>query len=216
MKVLIIGCGRLGAGIARELFAKGNEISVIDQDPNSFYLLGNEFSGNTVIGMGYDKNVLEEAGIQFQNAVICSTGSDEINALVGKIAKDHYMIPTVIARLYDPNKAKVYQTLGIKAVSTTGYGVDRTIELLSFDKMDSVSLLGEQGDTEIIRIVATSEVEGALASELTNEDEYRLIAIVRGKHSFLPSPDDEIRTGDILYFAVVTNFKGKLKRALGL
>ncbi len=216
MKALIVGCGRLGSAIARELFSKGNEVTIIDKNPDSFYLLGNEFTGNTVVGVGFDKDVLEEAGIQFQNAVICSTGSDEINALVGKIAKDFYMIPNVVARLYDPKKAKVYATLGIKTVSTTGYGVDRALELLSFEKMDSISLLGEQGDTEFIRIMSTPNVDGATAKELSCDDEYRLIAIVRGKRSFLPKEDDLIRTGDILYFAVSVAYKSKLKRLLGL
>lgn len=216
MKALVVGCGRLGSAIARELFNKGNEVTVIDKDPDSFYLLGSEFTGNTVIGVAFDKNTLEEAGIQFQNAVICSTGSDEINALVGKIAKDFYMVPNVLARLYDPKKAKVYATLGIKTISTTGYGVDRAIELLSFEKMDSITLLGEQGDTEFIRIIATPNVEGAEARELSLEDKYRLIAVVRGKRSFLPKDDDVVRTGDILYFAVEVAYKSKLKQLLGL
>ncbi len=216
MKAIIIGCGRLGSAIALELYRKGNEVTVIDKDPDSFALLGSEFNGNTIVGIGFDKEVMEEAGIQFQDAVICTTDSDEVNVLAGKIAKDIFMVPLVVARLYDPRKAKIFESLGIKTISTTGYGVDRAIELLSYDKMDSVSLLGAKGDTEFVRIHATANVEGAMAKELSKEGEYALIAIVRGKTSFLPSPEEIIRTDDILYFAVDIAKKPKLKVLLGI
>lgn len=216
MKAIVIGCGRLGSAIALELYRKGNEVTVIDKDSDSFALLGNEFNGNTIVGIGFDKNVLEEAGIQFQDAVICTTDSDEVNVLCGKISKDIFMVPQVVARLYDPRKAKIFESLGIKTISTTGYGVDRAIELLSYDKMDSITLLGARGDTELVRIHATSNVEGALAHELTVNGEFTLLAIVRDKESFLPKADDVIKTDDILYFAVDIQKKHKLKVLLGI
>ncbi len=216
MKVTVIGCGRLGSAIALELYRKGNDVTVIDKDPDSFALLGSEFNGNTIVGIGFDKEVMAEAGIEFQDAVIATTDSDEVNVLVGKIAKDIYMVPLVVARLYDPRKAKIYESLGIKTVSTTGYGVDRAIELLSYEKMDSVCLLGAKGETEFVRIHATSTVEGVSASELTSIGECALISIVRGKDSFLPRPEEVVRTGDILYFAVDVSKKAKLKALLGI
>lgn len=216
MKAIIIGCGRLGSAIALELYRKGNEVTVIDKDADSFALLGSEFNGNTVLGIGFDRNVLEEAGIQFQDAVICTTDSDEVNVLCGKISKDIFMVPLVVARLYDPRKAKIFESLGIKTISTTGYGVDRAIELLSYDKMDSVNLLGAKGDTEIVRIHATATTEGATAAELTSAGEFTLLAIVRGKVSFLPKPEEVIKTDDILYFIVDIQKKHKLKVLLGI
>lgn len=216
MKAMIIGCGKLGSSLALELFRKGNEITVIDKDSDAFYRLGTEFNGNTVLGTGFDKDVLEEAGIQFMDAVIACTGNDEVNALAGRIAKDIYMVPHVVARLYDPKKAKIFQTLGISTISTTGYGVDRIVELLSFDKMDSVAMLGETGDTEIVRIEATDAAQGAKASEMSDGTDYRLLAVVREKESFVPKPDDVIQTGDILYFVVDQKAKKKLKASLGL
>lgn len=216
MKAIVIGCGRLGSAIALELYRKGNEVTVVDKDSDSFALLGNEFNGNTIVGIGFDKNVLEDAGIQFQDAVICTTDSDEVNVLCGKISKDIFMVPQVVARLYDPRKAKIFESLGIKTISTTGYGVDRAIELLSYDKMDSITLLGARGDTELVRIHATSNVEGAMAHELTVDGEFNLLAIVRDKESFLPKAEDVIKTDDILYFAVDIRKKHKLKVLLGI
>ena len=216
MRVLIIGCGRLGSALALELFKKGNEVTVIDRDSEVFYRLGTEFSGNTIVGMAYDKDTLEEAGIQFMDAVIVCTSSDEMNATTGRVAKDIYMVPRVLARLNDPHKAKIYESLGLRTISTTGYAVDRALELLSYDRMDSVAMLGESGDTEIVRIVAPADVQGAKAAELSLAGCYNLVAIVRGSASLMPQGDETIKTSDILYFTVNTREKAKLKRALGL
>ena len=216
MRVMIIGCGRLGSALALELFKKGNEVTVIDRDSEVFYRLGTEFSGNTIVGMAYDKDTLEEAGIQFMDAVIVCTSSDEMNATTGRVAKDIYMVPRVLARLNDPHKAKIYESLGLRTISTTGYAVDRALELLSYDRMDSVAMLGENGDTEIVRIVAPADVQGAKAAELSQPGCYNLVAIVRGSSSLMPEKDETIRTSDILYFTVNTREKAKLKRALGL
>lgn len=216
MRVMIIGCGRLGSALALELFKKGNEVTVIDRDSEVFYRLGTEFSGNTIVGMAYDKDTLEEAGIQFMDAVIVCTSSDEMNATTGRVAKDIYMVPRVLARLNDPHKAKIYESLGLRTISTTGYAVDRALELLSYDRMDSVAMLGENGDTEIVRIVAPADVQGAKAAELSLPGCYNLVAIVRGSSSIMPEKDETIRTSDILYFTVNTREKAKLKRALGL
>ncbi len=216
MKAMVIGCGRLGSALALELFRKGNDVTVIDKDPNSFYALGSEFNGNTVTGTGFDRDVLEQAGIQYQDAVICSTSSDEVNALAGRIAKDIYMVPHVVARLYDPMKAKIFETLGIRTISTTGYGVDRAMELLSYGKLNSFVMLGEKGDVELVRVVATPSSEGLTANELSNGQDFRLIALVRGRESLIPDDTERIRTDDILYFSVSTKAKKKLKALLGL
>ena len=116
MKILIVGCGKLGAGLALELYKKGHTISIIDKDEDSFYRLGADFNGTLVVGNGYDQKVLEEAEIEYADAMVCATGNDEINAVAAKIGKDKYYVKYVIARLYNPRKAKVYEALGIKAI----------------------------------------------------------------------------------------------------
>lgn len=215
MKIIIVGCGKLGSALALELYRKGHTISIIDRDPNSFYRLGADFNGNFVVGNGYDKDVLLEAEIEYADALVATTGNDEINAVTAKIAKDTYYVKYVIARLYNPRKAKVYEAQGIKAISTTGFSVDRAIELLSFNMFDSLTLVGSDASTEILRITATANIDGMLVSEI-NCDEYKLIDVVRGSSSFIPKEDDAIETNDILYFVVKTEEKRKLKLLLGI
>lgn len=216
MRAMVIGCGRLGSALALELYRRGNEVTVIDRDPKAFYRLASDFTGITAVGVAYDRDTLEENGVQFMDAVILSTNSDEMNATTGRVVKDIYMVPRVVARLYDPSKAKIYESLGIRTISTTGFGVDRALEMLSFDRIDSVAMLGDRGDTEIVRIAAPKELTDVKAEELSLAGSYLLIAVVRGKESFIPTGDEEIRTGDILYFSVRASDKNKLKRALGI
>lgn len=215
MKILIVGCGKLGAGLALELYKKGHTISIIDKDEDSFYRLGADFNGTLVVGNGYDQKVLEEAEIEYADAMVCATGSDEINAVAAKIGKDKYYVKYVIARLYNPRKAKVYEALGIKAISTTGFSINRAIELLSYNMMDSLALLGNDASSEIVRIRATPNIDGMLVKEI-NDEKFKLFSIVRGESSFLPKDDDVIETNDILYFIIKTEAKRKLKILLGI
>ena len=215
MKILIVGCGKLGAGLALELYKRGHTISIIDKDEDSFYRLGADFNGTLVVGNGYDQKVLEEAEIEYADAMVCATGNDEINAVAAKIGKDKYYVKYVIARLYNPRKAKVYEALGIKAISTTGFSINRAIELLSYNMMDSLALLGNDASTEIVRIRATPNIDGMLVKEI-NDEKFKLFSIVRGESSFLPKDDDVIETNDILYFIIKTEAKRKLKILLGI
>ena len=215
MKILIVGCGKLGAGLALELYNKGHTISIIDKDEDSFYRLGSDFNGTLVVGNGYDQKVLEEAEIEYADAMVCATGNDEINAVAAKIGKDKYYVKYVIARLYNPRKAKVYEALGIKAISTTGFSINRAIELLSYNMMDSLALLGNDASSEIVRIRATPNIDGMLVKEI-NDEKFKLFSIVRRESSFLPKDDDVIETNDILYFIIKTEAKRKLKILLGI
>ena len=215
MKILIVGCGKLGAGLALELYKKGHTISIIDKDEDSFYRLGSDFNGTLVVGNGYDQKVLEEAEIEYADAMVCATGNDEINAVAAKIGKDKYYVKYVIARLYNPRKAKVYEALGIKVISTTGFSINRAIEILSYNMMDSLALLGNDASSEIVRIRATPNIDGMLVKEI-NDEKFKLFSIVRGESSFLPKDDDVIETNDILYFIIKTEAKRKLKILLGI
>ncbi len=215
MKIIIVGCGKFGSALALELYKKGHTISVIDQNKDAFYRLGIDFNGNLVVGNAFDKKTLEEAEIEYADALVAATAKDEINALTAKIAKDVYYLKNVVARLYNPRKAKIFESLGIKVISTTGFGVGRAIELLSFSMFDSLSLIGGDASTEIIRIRATSNVEGMKVKEL-NCNEFKVIDIVRNNTSFIPDDEEEIFTNDILYFVIKTNEKRKLKIILGI
>lgn len=119
MKVIILGCGRVGSTLALMLDAEGFEVAVIDKDPDAFRRLGEHFRGRTVKGLGIDVEVLKEAGIEGADAFLAVTNGDNSNLMASQIAKHIFGVPKVLARVYDPLRAQVYRELGIETVSAT-------------------------------------------------------------------------------------------------
>jgi trk system potassium uptake protein TrkA len=117
MKVIIIGCGRVGAGLAKNLSLQGIDVSIIDKDPKAFEALGKTFKGKTFVGIGFDEKLLKEAGIEKADALAAVTASDEANLVAARAAKVAFKVPRVAARVYEPNKAKIYRRLGIQTIS---------------------------------------------------------------------------------------------------
>ena len=156
MNVIVVGMGRMGVNLARKLDRQGYSVCAIDQDPERLESLGESFGGSTVEGVGFDRAVLEAAGIDRASAVIACTSSDETNIVVARISRQTYRVPRVIARLYEISNAETYRRLGIQSISTTDWGVRRVCELLTFNELDDVVELGS-GDVRLVR----ADVAGA-------------------------------------------------------
>lgn len=215
MKVLIIGCGRMGSGLAVKLSSKGDDVTVIDNNPESFELLGKSFKGKTVKGFGYDKAVLEKAQIQKADAVVACSNSDEVNALIGRISRNIYMVPRVISRLYDPRKAEIYSTLGIQTISSVTWGIDRCAEMLSYSQLDSVIGIGNN-DVDLVRIAVPALLVGKKVNELSLPGETLVLAISRSNKTFIPTLGTVIQKNDVLYISVALTSIERLKKLLGL
>lgn len=215
MKVIIIGCGKLGSGLARNLNKKGNAVTVIDTDPSTFGLLGKDFTGETIVGFGFDKDIMEKAKIQFADAVVACTNSDETNALIGRISRNIYKVPRVISRLYDPRKAELYRTLGIQTFSVTTWGINRVTEMLSYNQLDSVLTIGGS-NVEMLRVEAPSILIGRSVNELTIIGETNVVAISRDNGTFLPTLGTTFKQHDVIYIAVLPTAVDRVKSLLGL
>ena len=215
MKVIIVGCGKLGSGLAKALVRKGNQVTIIDQNPEAFDLLGENFQGETIVGTGYDREILDRANISRADAMIACSKSDEANALIGKLARDVYHVPRVISRLYDPRRAQIYRSLGIQTLSTTTWGEQRAMEMLSYEKLDSVLTIGDS-QVEIIRAETPALLVGRTVSELTVYGEIHVVAVSRNSKPFLPSQGTELHQDDVLYIAVLASSANRLKTLLGL
>ncbi len=212
MKVIIVGCGKLGSGLALNLVKKEHKVTVIDSDPEALKLLGGDFKGKTIVGIGFDKDVLENAQIRTADAIIACSKSDEANALIGRISRNVYRVPRVISRLYDPRRAEIYRSLGIKTISTTTWGVQQAIEMLSYDQLDCISTIG---GVEIMRVEIPVLLEGRTVYELTVIGEIQVIAINRDNKSFIPTLGTAFQKDDVLYISVLSTSIGKLKSLLG-
>ena len=212
MKVIIVGCGKLGSGLAQNLSKKGHKVTIIDTNPQAFELLGKDFKGETIVGIGFDKGILEKAQINFADAIVACTKSDDANALIGRISRNIYRVPRVISRLYDPRRAEIYRSLGIQTISTTTWGVHQAAEMLSYNQLDSILTLG---DVEIIRVETPALLAGRTVNELTVIGEIQVIAICRDNKTFMPTRGTVFHKHDVIFVAALTTSVNRLKTLLG-
>ena len=129
MKILIIGCGRLGAGLAHALSLRSHQVTIIDRDATAFDRLLPSFAGQQLDGAGFDRGLLLRAGIDRADGLAAVTGSDEVNAVVARVAREVFRVPRVVARLDDPRKAEIYRRLGLQTIAPVTWGISRIADL---------------------------------------------------------------------------------------
>ena len=215
MKVIVVGCGKMGSGLALELVKKSHTVTVVGGSMDEFALLGKGFKGETIVGVAFDKQILEQAGIERADAIVACTKSDETNALIGRIARNNYRVPRVISRLYDPRKAEIYRTLGIQTISATEWGVKHAIELLSYDQLDVVAGLGN-GGVDVVRIEVAELLVGKKIVDITAAGEFSVCALSRQNQTFIPTLGTVLQKGDVVYCNVLVSSVKQFKHVLGL
>ena len=215
MKVVIVGCGRIGSGLAQALDRAGHEVYVIDSNPAAFSKLNPAFTGKTIEGVGFDRDVLMKARIDRADAVAAVTSSDESNAVIAQLARDAYRVPKVVARMYDRQKADIYRRLGVLTLSSTAWGIRRAMDLINYSPLNTVLSLGS-GDVDMVEIEVPALLIGRQARELMLAGEVTIAAIVRGNKTFIPTLGTTFEKGDLIYMTVATGSTGRLKRLLGM
>lgn len=215
MKIIVVGLGRMGTGLTLNLIKKGHMVTVIDSSTEALDNLSKDFPGVKLLGSGFDQEVLAHANVDKVDAVVACTQSDEINAVIARIAKNIYRVPHVIARLYDPKKAEIYKRLGIQTISTTAWGIERATELLSYSQLDSVYEIGN-GNVNLMRIDVPYLLIGHTVNEITVIGEIQVVAISRNNKTFIPTLGAILESDDALYISVTTSATGKLKSILDL
>lgn len=205
----------MGSGLAQGLAKRGDNVVVVDTNQEAFESLKPDSRIRTVQGVGFDKAILTLAGVHLADAVVACTASDESNALIGRICQNTYNVPRVIARLYDPRKAEIYKSFGLQTISTTSWGITRAMELLSYDKLDSILSLGN-ADVDMIRIEAPELLIGKKVNEITLVGEIHIAAINRNSQVLLPVSGTVIERNDILFIMAYATSLSKLKSMLGM
>jgi trk system potassium uptake protein len=214
MRILIIGCGRVGAGLAKVLVGRGHSVTVVDTDSLAFEKLGEHFKGQTIVGIGFDREVLLKAGIERVDGVAAVTSSDEANVVVSRIAGDIFHVPRVVARLYDVRQAEIYKRLGIQTIAPTGWGVNRIADLLLYSPLETVFAFGS-GEVELVVAEVPRLLVGKTVRELTVAGEMQVVSITRANKAFLPTLGTILREDDVLHLAVLTTSANLLKELLG-
>ncbi|MFZ5905522.1 MAG: potassium channel family protein [Chloroflexota bacterium] len=196
MNIIIVGCGRVGVELALALHQK-HTVSVIDRNAQSFDRLGLHFSGRTVHGHGMDRTALERAGIEGADALAAVTSSDNVNAIVARVAQDIYHVNRVVARVYNPRRASIYEKLNLQTVSSSTWGAHRIEQLLVHPGMQSISSAGN-GEVQVYEIAIPSEWSGHRLSELVPMEHAIPVALARNGKGILPRVETVLEPQDIL------------------
>jgi trk system potassium uptake protein TrkA len=213
--VVIAGSGRVGSELAGSLERLGHSVTIIDKNPKAFERLKSDFKGRNLVGFAFDRNLLEDAGIKEAEAFASVTSGDNSNILSARVAKEFYRVPQVVARIYDPRRAQIYQRLGIQTVATVRWTTDQMLRFLLPDEVP-VEYTVDNGEVVITAIPAPANVLGKNALELDIEGQRRVIALSRFGVPRIPDKNLTVQDGDILHVSVVrggvVDLKGDLEK----
>lgn len=215
MKIIVIGCGKVGSGLAQTLDQRGYTVSAVDIDPKAFERLGPAFKGLKIAGVGFDREVLLKAGIKRADGLAAVTGSDEVNVVTARLASQFFQVPRVVARLYDPRKAEIYRRLGLQTITPVTWGINRIAELLSYFPLTTTASLGN-GQVDLVEAEAPPLLTGRVVNEVTVPGELQVVAISRGGKTFLPTLGTVLQPGDRLHLALLASSADRLKALLAL
>jgi len=213
MNVVVLGCGRVGSGLARELEARGVEVAVVDRDQAALDRLGAGFTGRKVLGTVLDRRVLTAARVEQADALAVVTGSDEVNAAIALTARRLLRVPTVVARLYDPRTAEVYQRLGVRTLAPVSWGIQRLADLVTASPLSSVATLGT-GGVELVEVRVPALLDGRPADELEVAGELRVVAITHHGRTTLATGASPLHSGDLAHLVVGVASVGRLSTLL--
>jgi len=190
-----MGCGRVGILLTQELVKDGHQVTVIDKNRSAFDRLPPGFEAKQVVGLGFDKDVLEEAGIKEADAFLAVSSGDNSNIVSARVAREHYHVSKVIARIYDPMRAEIYERLNIPTVSTTRWGVKQMMLMLDFEREEiRESLAG--GDLIRLRLPVPEHLVGKAVSSLELDGQIVVVGVDRGGTGFIPVAGSTFQEGD--------------------
>ena len=215
MKVIVMGCGRVGQQVSQMLTDQGHDVTVIDHDDNAIARLGSDFKGKVVRGIGFDRNVLLEAEVETAEAFVAASSSDNANIVAARIARNIFHVPRVVARLYDPLRAEIYQRLGLITISTTTWGAERICEVVTHTDLDVAYTFG-RGEVSLVVIEAPLRLAGRTVHHLSISGEIEVVSIIRNGQAFIPLLGSEFQEGDRIYLAVLTSAMERLEQMVGL
>jgi len=198
-----MGCGRVGASLSDSLARIGHDVAVIDRDGTAFHRLSPEFSGERVLGMGFDRDVLLRAGIEEAGAFAAVSSGDNSNIISARVARETFGVERVVARIYDAKRAAVYERLGIPTVATVPWSTDRLMRMLLPDGVAS-AWREPNGTVAILPLPLHEDWVGHPVRALEQAAGCRVAFIVRFGTGVLPHADTIVQSEDTIYVAAVS------------
>lgn len=214
MYVIIVGCGRVGSELAKLLSSEGHNVVVIDRNPASFDRLGRTFNGITLVGNGFDLELLKTAGIAQASAFCAVTNGDNTNLVAAQVAKKIFNVPKVIVRVYDPSRANIYKALGLDVISGTILFAAMIRDKVVESKFSSYLI--ESGELGVLEIEVDSSLKDHMISEINIPGELIVTTIRRVDGVVIPDPATKVKEGDMLLAVVKTTGLDRAKKKFGL
>jgi len=196
-----MGCGRVGSTLARSLEDRNHTVSVIDSNPDAFRRLGPAFNGAKVTGVGFDQDVLNEAGIEKADAFAAVSSGDNSNIIAARVARESFGIQKVVARIYDPGRAEVYQRLGIPTVATVKWTADQVLRRL-LPAGGEPDFRDPSGTIRLDQVPVSEDWIGQHTVKLQDQSGSRIAWIDRLGEGMLPTRDTVIQEGDLLHLVM--------------
>ena len=196
-----MGCGRVGSSLATELEAAGHSVAIIDQSREAVRRLGPDFKGRTISGVGFDRDTLLEAGIESADAFAAVSNGDNSNILAARVARETYGVANVVARIYDPGRAEIYQRLGIPTVATVIWATDQILRRLVPEGSRS-EWRDASGAVQLCEMHPHKDWFGMAITELEAATGARVAFITRLGEGLIPDPHSVLQEGDLLHVTV--------------
>ena len=188
----------MGSELTIQLAKGGHDVTILDKRPSAFDRLPPGFEARTMVGLGFDRELLEEAGVKEADAFISVTNGDNSNIVSARVAREYYHVPKVIARIYAPRRAEIYERLNIPTVATTTWGVKQILLMLSHVRDEiKESLAG--GDLFRMRLEVAPHLVGRPVRSLNVEGKILVAGVDRGGHGFIPVASSSFQEGDVVH-----------------
>lgn len=208
-----MGCGRVGATLAQSLEANGHSVAVIDQNPDAFRRLSPEFDGRKVTGLGFDRETLVQAGIEDAYAFAAVSDGDNSNIISARVARETFGVANVVARIYDPRRAEIYQRLGIPTVATVRWTADQILRrMLPMGATDEFR--DASGQVAMVQVDVHSGWIGEDLIRVERATGARVAFVTRFGDGMLPEPDTVLQENDLLHMLVRADDVPRLERTL--
>ncbi len=205
-----MGCGRVGSSLARALGRIGHEVAVIDRDPSAFLRLGKDFTGERVTGVGFDRDVLQRAGIERAGAFAAVSSGDNSNIISARVARETFGVERVVARIYDAKRAAVYERLGIPTIATVPWTTDRFLRtIIGDDAAAGSSWRDPTGTVAVTQLTLHEDWYGRTVRDLEDATGARVSFLIRFGQGVLPNSKTVLQADDVVYVAATSGSVGE-------
>lgn len=209
-----MGCGRVGSLLACNLLGEEHTVAVIDRNPDAFRRLGENFAGETVTGVGFDRDTLLEAGIERAGAFAAVSSGDNSNIISARVARETFGVENVVARIYDPGRAEVYQRLGIPTVATVRWTADRVKRRL-LPSGSEPEWRDPSGSVVLAEVHVDEGWIGSPLSAIEHRVPVRIALITRLGAGRLPDAGTVLQEGDLVHVVAAADDLARIERVLG-